>query len=1297
MYCGQHFHEVNMGIASVFKFSSLIICFTLQFVGAIDNTYVYALPTIPFGNASVYCPTSECPTLQDISVAYNFTSNTTLVLLSGIHNITRNTSLDIENLQNFKIIGYTGLNSTSEHSDVPVIWCLSSQTFMINLRNISRLLLHGFKILRCSGKDTAFNELPKQCGKSTMLDVFNASVKIACSSEILINEVYIYYSNGVGLLLLQVYNKVKILNSNFSNNTNNCILNFREPYTKGATTGNIYIIDLLIADSVFSYGVGNMRYTGAGLEIKIFVLNLKFKVHVRNVTLDTHNLANNLVIYLRNGKKRNFKSVLRIEKLKLFNSISNEKRILLKEKFETPFCKFRFEVHGDVITNVSDSTFTGPRSCVNVNSDGTSQAYVYFTKTIFSDVHCQCGALTFKNVNNVELQDIMITNSSRILRIHSTNITLYGKCFFQNNNGTSWLSEGSNLLIGSNSTVKFENNICSNNRAQCIILKADGSNITISNNSIVLFRNNSGTAVLVLLRSNLEITGMTSLVFDRNLGKTGGALSLYAGSKLEVCSYQFIYDLIFERVCESGKVSISFTNNHALEKGGGMFIDDSSYYSPLVGALQYQLNAFQIHSSDPNLKFFFINNTADIAGSAIYGGWIAYGLLNTEMFNFQGEEGDLSIVASNPVRVCVCVSLEPDCNITKFQVETYPGTALKIDVVAVGQRYGTVPSIVHAKFESSRNNQGTTLKDGQNIQLVYRHCSSLEYTIFSVNHNIIKELTLTVEGVNTPDLEALQTDLQHNSLLYTEIGMLKKQLSVMVKFKDCPTGFSFNYTLKKCSCHPILLKYQIHDCNISTLNINKPSQKWINATFIHNSENDTGVIVNNHCPFDYCKQNSTHIALNLEHPDDQCDFNRSGILCGACQTNFSHMLGTSKCTQCSSLWTLLLVPAVATVGILLIIIMLSTNLIVSTGMLNGLILYANIIRANYSTFFHSSTVLSYFIAWLNLDLGIEMCFYNGLDAYIKIWLQFIFPMYIWTIMIILIALSRRYAFVVRLCGSNIVQVLATLFLLSYTKLIRTIIIIFQPTILVYPDGYKRTVWLYDGNVDYLKGKHIPLFIAALLVLLCLSIPYTVSLLFIQWLRKYNQRRLLLWVGKLKPLFDAYTGPFKEKHCYWFGVLLLVRVTLYLVFSLNISGDTSPNLMAISTATACILSYLVIVGGVYESLLANITDVSFMLNLIILTTGTHFYGYSQGITTASVDIAFSQFVLIVLYHIYLRITETRKGKQLNESLKSKIKQLLMSQSVLRRHFAPPVQTRSDISHLSIELKEPLLLDCDDTHK
>jgi len=69
---------------------------------------------------------------------------------------------------------------------------------------------------------------------------------------------------------------------------------------------------------------------------------------------------------------------------------------------------------------------------------------------------------------------------------------------------------------------------------------------------------------------------------------------------------------------------------------------------------------------------------------------------------------------------------------------------------------------------------------------------------------------------------------------------------------------------------------------------------------------------------------------------------------------------------------------------------------VPMGKINGPIYYANIVMANTAIFFPNkagNTSLSWFIAWLNLDLGIETCFYNGLNinAYVKTWLQFIFP------------------------------------------------------------------------------------------------------------------------------------------------------------------------------------------------------------------------------------------------------------------------------------------------------------------
>ena len=130
--------------------------------------------------------------------------------------------------------------------------------------------------------------------------------------------------------------------------------------------------------------------------------------------------------------------------------------------------------------------------------------------------------------------------------------------------------------------------------------------------------------------------------------------------------------------------------------------------------------------------------------------------------------------------------------------------------------------------------------------------------------------------------------------------------------------------------------------------------------------------------------NGEYTLCGLDNPDEQCAFHCSGILCGACQHNLSHVLGSSNCEQCSSLWLISLIPAFAIVGIVLVAFLMFLNLTVSVRTINGLIFYANIVRANQAVFFPhniNNSFLSWFIAWMNLDLGFEICFYNGLNAY----------------------------------------------------------------------------------------------------------------------------------------------------------------------------------------------------------------------------------------------------------------------------------------------------------------------------
>ena len=173
---------------------------------------------------------------------------------------------------------------------------------------------------------------------------------------------------------------------------------------------------------------------------------------------------------------------------------------------------------------------------------------------------------------------------------------------------------------------------------------------------------------------------------------------------------------------------------------------------------------------------------------------------------------------------------------------------------------------------------------------------------------------------------------------------------------------------------------------------------------------------------------------------DQCDFNRNGVLCGSCRPGLSLVLGTSQCRQCSNIYLLLLIPF-GLAGIVLVLILLKCNLTVSTGTINGLIFYVNIVQANKTAFFPTGSnstfvhILSVFISWLNLDLGIETCFAEGLNTYYRTWLQFVFPVYIWSIIGLIILTSRYSIRVSKWTSSNTVSVLATLFLLSYAKLL----------------------------------------------------------------------------------------------------------------------------------------------------------------------------------------------------------------------------------------------------------------------
>ena len=519
-----------------------------------------------------------------------------------------------------------------------------------------------------------------------------------------------------------------------------------------------------------------------------------------------------------------------------------------------------------------------------------------------------------------------------------------------------------------------------------------------------------------------------------------------------------------------------------------------------------------------------------------------------------------------------------------------------------------------------------TIKKTEKTQNITKRCTSLDYTVQTRVEGSDYEMTLYVGPCAAKER--------------TVSSRPTNVITVLVTIFECPPGFELSGYEPLCNCAQRLEQYT-NACGIADRKIERATEFWVGYTPDNTSD---GLILHPHCPFDYCTSKEMYMAV--DDSDEQCSNNRTGLLCGKCNQNFSLALGTNRCLQCSDdyLW---LIVVFALAGVALVLLLLVLTLTVAVGTINGLVFYANILAMNSATFSPHSNVLTVFIAWLNLDLGIEICFYVGMDAYTKAWLQFVFPFYVWALLGIIILISHYSSKVATILGTNPIAVLATLFLLSYSKLLRAVITALSYTLLEYPNNSNVAVWIYDGNIGYLSNKHTPLFIGALVCLVVLFLPYTLFLIFSQWLRsKSGQCRILFWVNhyRVLPFLDAYHAPYTDKHRYWTGLMLLVRCTLFLLFAFNALGDPSINLLAIGCVTVILLIVYAQLGNrIYKTWYLNTLEQSFIANLCVLALATLYTrstgGNQNAVTFTSISVAFATFIGIVIYHSVQQIRHT----------------------------------------------------------
>ena len=500
-----------------------------------------------------------------------------------------------------------------------------------------------------------------------------------------------------------------------------------------------------------------------------------------------------------------------------------------------------------------------------------------------------------------------------------------------------------------------------------------------------------------------------------------------------------------------------------------------------------------------------------------------------------------------------------------------------------------------------------------------------------------------------------------------------------IRFYPCPAGFS--KINGRCQCDPMLTAtslLSIDDCNINDQTILRPANSWISAT----TNNETfAYLVALDCPFDYCLPYQSRLKLLLT-ADLQCQFRRHGLLCGQCSDGLSTVFGSSHCQKCSNASIFIIVP-IAILGLLLVVLLFFINLTVADGTINAFILYVNIISINSTLFFHShdhdaaSKVAYIFISVSNLDMGIQTCFYDGMDDYAKMWWQLSFPLYLIFIATILIMASRYSSRVQRLTAQRALPVLATLFLLSYTKILRAVssVLFFYSSIIHLPSNHIKLVWSVDANVNMFEFRFIALFIVCLVIFILLM-PFNITLLFTRSLSRFKL------VNNFKPLLDVYQGPFKIKFYYWVGLHLVTKAVFFGLSAL----DKKVNLLIgsiILIAIEGIFGYIC----PYKNWFQNCHEMILVFNLnalyVLVLSG-------QNVTPINVMIALAavQFLFIVIYSIF--------NYTLTKALKNQIQQCNCFNTMIRSPNAafilqiPSYCNRiPEITYNYSEYREPLV--------
>ena len=510
-------------------------------------------------------------------------------------------------------------------------------------------------------------------------------------------------------------------------------------------------------------------------------------------------------------------------------------------------CTFKF-INAAVSIDIALLPFNRAVNFINskfLSNQGMIRVRISICKTHICEINISNAsfALIPTSINIVRCQFIH-NYSDRLLTIDNKAPALKGKVLLKSVNIMHNVQPKSQLendiisIIAMNVYIAGIFNV-TKNRCQLSIIQFELCDIMLSGR--IIFSKNR-CAQVILLDTYIKVMEHINMTFSHNLYYNNliaieNAVDYH--QPYPFCFFQYI-TLNSNRTQKKllTHFFIDFTQNYRYPR--------YTHVINLIGSKLYSKN-----TTSSLLFCHYMSHCRWLPHGAFYGN-------NPEIFNQQIVRINDSSYCNYHKHICYC-SQNKEINCSNDILGTvHPGQTLQTSVC--NMYISGVSTITYAEVNNI-NLPNSTCKiahQSQLINIIGNRSSIVNYTIVSsIPDNRRCELFLTV----SPFLNQIY------DVFYVEL-------------LPCPVGFTLQDGI--CNCDPIL-PASIDKCYIDYSTIRRPANAWIIAY------SQTKYLISD-CPMDYCLSYSSNI--NLLHPNLQCQFNRTGILCSQCQHHLSMVFGS---------------------------------------------------------------------------------------------------------------------------------------------------------------------------------------------------------------------------------------------------------------------------------------------------------------------------------------------------------------------------------------------------------------------